>query len=183
MADHTNQVRTLAATRAEFARKLQAELSANGWSQADLVERAKTVAESEKAALQAYDVSNYIRGRSLPRPEKLATIARLFRTTPEALLPNRGVAPSRSSSPMEMRQGEDGNVWLRLERVVSYPTALAIMKLLADEDGATVVIQPSTGEDVVVEDAKGGRTSFDFKRLRQADEPRALPSDVVRSKK
>lgn len=123
--------------KVEFARRLQAEMAKHGWNQSDLVIAAKRYVPDGKT-IAAYDISNYIRGRSLPRSDKLEAVAKALGVSPAELLPHRGMPEvQRAVSPLQMRQDEDGNVWLKMDRVVSYPTALKIMALLADEDGST----------------------------------------------
>lgn len=149
--------------KTEFARRLQAELNHFGWTQADLVNAAKRHVP-EGRTIEAYDVSNYIRGRSLPTHYKLKAIAEALGKKEDELLPSRGTPEvQRTVSPLEMRQQEDGNVWLKLNRAVSYPTALKIMALLSEED------------DVVRRDAdRHGRPELGPTNIRKPDSDHLL---------
>lgn len=136
--------------KTEFARRLQSLLTSRGLSQTDF---AKAVEAKTGRALQAYHISNYIRGRSLPRQDVLYDLAKTLGVEPASLLPHRGMPEmQRALAPLEMRQTEDGNVWLKLNRSVTYATALKIMALLSEED-ATL---PQLKGDVRTRDADTG---------------------------
>lgn len=142
--------------KVEFARRLQAEMAKHGWNQSDLVIAAKRYVPDGKT-IAAYDISNYIRGRSLPRSDKLEAVAKALGVSPAELLPHRGMPEvQRAVSPLQMRQDEDGNVWLKMDRVVSYPTALKIMALLSEEDAPYPDRRVSV--KIIEENADGTRT-------------------------
>lgn len=119
----------------EFARRLQAELVRRGWSQGDLVSAAQPHVPEGKS-FAPYDVSNYIRGRSLPAAHKLQILCETLGLKPDELIPHRGQPEvQRSTARLETRvQDEDGNVWIRLNRAVSHEGAARIQAILNNED-------------------------------------------------
>jgi len=129
------------AVYAEFGRRLQARMIALGWNQSELSRRATAyLPKAAKDQIQGHSVgrdriSSYIRGKYLPRPDALAAIAKALKCEPEDLLPPGGVPSVVEEGPlMEMKSLDGQRVAIRLNRVVSQQTALAIMTLLAKED-------------------------------------------------
>lgn len=129
------------AVYAEFGRRLQARMIALGWNQSELSRRAtEHLPKAARGQTQGHTlgrdrISSYIRGKYLPRPEALAAIAKALKCEPEDLLPSAGVPSVVEEGPaMEMKSLDGQRVAIRLNRVVSQKTALAIMTLLAEED-------------------------------------------------
>jgi transcriptional regulator with XRE-family HTH domain len=125
----------------EFGRRLQARMIALGWNQSELSRRAtEYLPKPAKGQVQGHTlgrdrISSYIRGKYLPRPEALEAIAKALKCKPEDLLPPEGVPSVVEEGPlMEMRSIDAHRVAIRINRVVSQQTALAIMTLLAKED-------------------------------------------------
>lgn len=130
------------AVYAEFGRRLQARMIALGWNQSELSRRAtEFLPKPTKGQVQGHSlgrdrISSYIRGKYLPRPEALAAIAKALKCQPEDLLPAAGVPSVGEEGPlMEMKSLDSNRVAIRINRVVSQKTALAIMTLLSEEDG------------------------------------------------
>jgi transcriptional regulator with XRE-family HTH domain len=120
-----------------FARKLQQLIWDKNWSQSDLM-RALQAELGSKESIGRDSISNYIRGVALPTGSRLQAIAKVFNVDPKDLIPAAGrrVAGDRSA-PMEVKQLDDGNTWLRINQAVDYKTAMQILGLLtpkADED-------------------------------------------------
>ncbi len=125
----------------EFGRRLQARMIALGWNQSELSRRAtEHLPKPAKGQVQGHSlgrdrISSYIRGKYLPRPEALEAIAKALKCKPEDLLPSDFVPSVVEEGPlMEMRSLDNHRVAIRINRVVSQQTALAIMTLLAKED-------------------------------------------------
>ncbi len=136
-----NRSRGEQAVYQEFGRRLQARMIALGWNQSELSRRAtEFLPKPAKGQVQGHTlgrdrISSYIRGKYLPRPEALEAIAKALKCRPEDLLPPEGVPSVVEEGPlMEMRSLDNQRVAIRINRVVSQQTALAIMTLLAKED-------------------------------------------------
>lgn len=115
-------------TKQEFARRLQATLLEQGLSQADLARLADISRDA---------VSTYVRGRSLPTPANLEKLARALGVDAHTLLPNaRENATDNDTPSFEMREsaGHPGNVWVRVNRLMTFRQALAIAHILEPED-------------------------------------------------
>lgn len=124
-----------ALTKQEFGRRLQAALNDRGMSQADLARRAEEVT-GKKMGRDA--ISTYINGRSFPTPASLAQLCKALDMTREELLPNSLINASQDEHPaFEMRAaaGQPGRAWVRINRLMSFETAVEIARLLNVEDG------------------------------------------------
>lgn len=118
------------AVKVEFANRLQRAYEARGWNQSELARQAtKFMPEGQTFNRDA--VSTYVRAYCLPSPAKLHALARALHMEPEDLLPTRGIpSASDESPPFDMRQLQDGRVWLRVNQAVDWDVALEVMKLL-----------------------------------------------------
>lgn len=124
-----------ALTKQEFGRRLQAALNDRGWNQADLARRAEEVT-GKKMGRDA--ISTYINGRSFPTPASLAQLCKALDMTREELMPNALINASQDEHPaFEMRAaaGQPGRAWVRINRLMSFETAVEIARLLNVEDG------------------------------------------------
>jgi transcriptional regulator with XRE-family HTH domain len=118
------------AVKAEFARRLQQAFTAKGWTQSELARQAENKLPKGHE-FGRYNVSTYVRGKSLPGPVHLKALCDALGLKPEDLLPSRGVRQAGSDVPaLDVRDMADGNVWLRINQAVPWPTALKIMELL-----------------------------------------------------
>jgi transcriptional regulator with XRE-family HTH domain len=115
-------------TKVEFGRRLQALMLQKGWSQADL---------SRQSKLGRDAISTYIRGVSFPEPKNLQKLAKALGVESETLLPNSTIgAMQNDAAPMlEIKQahGRPNDVWIRVNRIVSFDTAAKIMAMLKEE--------------------------------------------------
>lgn len=139
---NTNRSQGELGVYAEFGRRLQARMIELGWNQSELSRRAtEHLPKAAKGQVQGHSlgrdrISSYIRGKYLPRPDALEAIAKALKCRPEDLLPAGRVPSVVEEGPlMEMKSLDGNRVAIRLNRVVSQQTALAIMTLLAKEDG------------------------------------------------
>ena len=112
-----------------------------GWNQSELSRRATGhLPKPAKGQVQGHSlgrdrISNYIRGKYLPRPDALAALAKALQCAPEDLVPVGGMPSVIEEGPMmEMKSIDGVRVAIRLNRVVSQKTATAIMTLLMQED-------------------------------------------------
>jgi transcriptional regulator with XRE-family HTH domain len=126
------------AVYAEFARRLQGRMVAKGWNQSELARRATdclpkpTDGQVQGHALGRDRISSYLRGKYLPRPDGLAALCKALKCDPSDLLPAGAVElPSLKTSTMEMKWV--GGNRFAINCVTSHETAVAIMKLLAQE--------------------------------------------------
>lgn len=121
------------AVRAEFGRRLYAEMTRRGWNQSELArEAAKFMPDGVFAR---NNVSRYVRGINLPRPAQLTALAKALGVDPFDLLSERGVPMAGRESPaFEIRNIGENRVWLRVNRAVSMTTALAVMNALQAEE-------------------------------------------------
>jgi transcriptional regulator with XRE-family HTH domain len=120
-------------TKQEFGRRVQAFMLNKGWNQSDLARASKLGRDA---------ISTYIRGVSFPEPVNLKKLAAALGVEQEQLLPNAAMrAMDSDPSPMlEIKQahGHPDQVWLRVNRLVSFEVAAEIFNLLKSEGPATV---------------------------------------------
>jgi transcriptional regulator with XRE-family HTH domain len=82
-------------------------------------------------------VSNYLRGKTKPRPEHLEPLALALGVSRDDLYPPPTVpVPDPPRMAFKMERQPDGRVRLQVDEDVSLSTAIEIMKLL-DRDAAT----------------------------------------------
>jgi transcriptional regulator with XRE-family HTH domain len=116
--------------RQEFGRRLQQKILSKGWRQSDLA-RATDIGKDS--------ISHYVRGRSLPGPKALNTMAKALGVSVADLLPNAPAAAMDEELPaLELRQaaGHPGMVWLRVNRALSFAVAAKIIDLIQADDEA-----------------------------------------------
>ncbi len=119
-------------TKQEFGKRLYKLMLSKGWTQSELARRAGNMPRDS--------VSVYIRGKSLPTPLNLQKLAKALGVKEEELLPNHIEGVIDSDHPaFEMRQSPNtpGVCWLRVNRLVSMKTALAVADLLTNDDAVT----------------------------------------------
>jgi transcriptional regulator with XRE-family HTH domain len=114
----------------DFAKRIQRAMIDKGWNQSELARRASAYLP-KNTPLGRDNVSHYVRGISLPRSAQLAALAKALGLKPADLLPTVPSA-AQKAPPFDMRQLEDGNVWLRVNQAVSFDQALKIMRLLQE---------------------------------------------------
>lgn len=130
-------------TKQEFGKRLYALMLGKGWTQSELARR---------SGVSRDNVSTYIRGVSLPTPLKLQALADAFELPPEELLPNlkeHAIDHDNPSFEMKASVSAPGQVWLRVNRLVSMSTAVKIAELLENDNvldrsgsGAAAPMQP-----------------------------------------
>lgn len=117
------------AIRLAFASRLQNAMIAKGWNQSELARRATEVSKSGPITRDV--VSVYIRAKSLPGPDNLASLAAALGMERSELLPSRGITAAVSAAPpAEVRDLGEGKVWIRINQEADWPTALEILGLL-----------------------------------------------------
>lgn len=138
---HANRDSSELAVYAEFGRRLQARMNQLGWNQSELSRRATAhLPAPAKGQVQGHSlgrdrISNYIRGKYLPRPDALDALAKALKCKAEDLMPHKGVPSVVEELPaMEMRSVDGHRVAMRINRTVSQKTATEIMALLLAED-------------------------------------------------
>jgi len=117
------------ALKVEFARRLQAKLIEKGIKQSELV-RLANVHLDKGSQIGRDSVSKYILGMNLPNPIYLTAIAKALGCKPEDLMPTAGLPSTGESLAFDMRQTNDGNVWLRVNQSVPRDDALKIAAIL-----------------------------------------------------
>ena len=120
------------AVRAEFARRLQRLIVDKGWSQVELANRASLHLPKDKV-IGRDSISQYINALSFPTPIRLKAIAKALGVEAEYLRPVRGVKQAGAPT-LEVRETEDGGVWLRVNQHVDWPTAAKVIELLKVEE-------------------------------------------------
>jgi transcriptional regulator with XRE-family HTH domain len=132
-ADQRNTVMKQA-TRAEFGRRLNAQLVKNGWTQAEFARRAE--AKAPKGMRIGTDsISHYINGRYLPSPSHVKVMAEALGVDPRELLPAKGVAEvGESLPPIGVQDLNNGTAWLRVNQAVPWPLAVKVLSLLRGEE-------------------------------------------------
>jgi transcriptional regulator with XRE-family HTH domain len=123
-----------ALTKQEFGRRLQQLLDEKNWSQADLA-RAVLEVTGEKMGRDA--ISTYINGRSFPTPASLNLLCKAFDLSRDELFPNATMIATNDEHPafeMKAATGQPGKAWVRVNRLLSFETAAAMVNLINEED-------------------------------------------------
>ena len=117
------------AVLSDFAKRLQEALRDKGWNQSELARQASKFMADEKFG--RYNVSEYIRGKSIPSPHYLSAMAKALGVKPEALLPTQYL-PSVDTKlpPLEVKDAGSGNAWLRVNQSVPWEVAIEVMKMI-----------------------------------------------------
>lgn len=116
------------AVKIDFANRLQKALIAKGINQSELARRASAQLPGKKTIGRDM-VSHYIRGVALPRPAHLEALAKALGVKAEDLMPNAPSAADKAPS-ADMKQLEDGNVWLRINQGVPMTKGLIVLSIL-----------------------------------------------------
>lgn len=116
------------AARAEFARRLQKALVEKGWTQSELARKAEVVYGKR---FGRDSISQYIRGETFPSPAKLGALAKVLGTTPQQLLPTKGIRGVHTAmQEMEVRSLGDGTTWFSINQALPQDVALRLMSVL-----------------------------------------------------
>lgn len=119
--------------KAEFGRRLQHFLTEKGWSQSDLA-RAATKHMPAKKPFRRDNVSNYIRGLQVPTPVRMNAMCMALGVSQFDLVPTGAVRSVDSNAPpLEMRPVDGGNVFLRINQIMSQDMALKILALISKD--------------------------------------------------
>lgn len=126
---------------AEFARRLQAAMQRKGWNQSELARACdKLLPKPVKGQLQNLKfgrdtISHYVRGVSMPRPERLAILAQALGVEQDDLVPPLGVPSAGGDRPaFQMSSAGEGRVFLSINRTMSMALAMKITQMLNEED-------------------------------------------------
>lgn len=114
----------------DFAKRLQKAMIDKGWNQSELARRASAFLP-KSSPLTRDSVSHYVRAVALPRPAQLAALAKALGKSPADLLPTVPTAVGKAP-PFDIRQLENGNVWLRVNQAVTFDQSLRIMHILQE---------------------------------------------------
>jgi transcriptional regulator with XRE-family HTH domain len=115
-------------SKQEFGRRVYSLMMSKGWHQSEL---------SRRSGLTRDSISTYIRGKVLPTPKKLESLAASLGVTPEELLPNHIESAIDEDTPafeMKVSPHAPNTAWLRVNRLVSVSTAVKIAELLQSDD-------------------------------------------------
>jgi transcriptional regulator with XRE-family HTH domain len=108
-------------TKQQFGRRLHKLMLAKGWRQADL---------ARAAGLQRANVNSYVNGGSYPSELNLRALAQALGTEPETLLPNYAIDSVASDEAKTELHVVNGKAVLRVNCLVSVPTAVEIVRLI-----------------------------------------------------
>ena len=111
-------------TKQEFGRRVYEAMLNAGLSQSDL---------ARASDLNRDAISTYVRGKSLPSPANLERLAAALHVEASALLPNYHESAIDHDFPaleIKISPSSPGTAWLRVNRLVTVPTALKIAELL-----------------------------------------------------
>ncbi|ORE89955.1 hypothetical protein ATO13_23821 [Stappia sp. 22II-S9-Z10] len=117
-----------------FAKRLNEAMVSKGWSQSDLARQASRFLADGKT-FHRDNISKYVRAISAPGPVHLSAMARALGMQPNDLLSDTNV-PSIQSSQSIVVQGDvdgEGLAWLKIDRPVSWETAMEVMRLLRED--------------------------------------------------
>lgn len=122
--------------KVEFARRLQQRMRAKGFTQTDLANRASERMPGD-AVIGKDSISLYIRGKSFPGPTRVQALADALGTTAEELIPTRGVKTAEGAHPsVAVKEAEDGQAWIRINKKVKWTTAVKVLELLKTEENS-----------------------------------------------
>lgn len=125
------------AVAVEFARRLQQLMDKKGYNQSDLA-RAATKFMPEGKVIGRDTISLYMNARNLPRSERLDAICQALGVEKKDLLPTRGItASAKITPPLDVREMDNGTVWLRVNQAVTWPVAIKVMELIKGENAAS----------------------------------------------
>ncbi|MGO4704766.1 helix-turn-helix domain-containing protein [Microvirga sp. 2MCAF38] len=111
-------------TKHEFGKRLHKLMTEKGWHQSEL---------ARQAGLQRDSVSTYINGRSLPTPLSLNRLAAALGVAAEDLIPNhieQSLDQHKPAFEMKASASAPDMAWVRVNRLVSFDTAVKIGELL-----------------------------------------------------
>lgn len=133
-SDSLDQMSSLAPrsiSRQAFARRLYQLMLKRGWNQSEL---------GRQAGLPRDRISTYVRGAVLPTPQSLAALARAFNMSPHDLLPDHVESAIDADNPafeMKVSPNDPSVAWLRVNRLVTLKTAVAVAELLEADNAAS----------------------------------------------
>lgn len=117
----------------EFARRLRELMDQHGWNQSETARQAAR--HMPTGTFGRYNISAYLKEKSLPGPDHLNALAKAFRVPPSSLLsytPRPGLEPA---VPVEVKDVGGGRAWLRINKAVPWDTAVAVMKIIGEDKG------------------------------------------------
>lgn len=117
--------------REKFAKRLEYEIASRGWNQSDLAREASKHHPNGEIARD--NISNYCLAKALPGPSFLLAIAKALQTTPEDLLPERGITIPRNVGALpstDVRDAGDGMAFLRINKRLPWQVAVEILGVL-----------------------------------------------------
>lgn len=121
------------AAKIKFAKRLSAAMARKGLRQTQLAQLANERLSGKNIGRDS--VSQYVRGISLPSLDRLNAMAAVLGVEPEELMPAKGVAgPNDPTGDLGVHETSDGLAWLKINRAVTWKTALKILALLNEED-------------------------------------------------
>lgn len=125
----------MSTTKERFSKHLLKEIVDRGWSQSELARRATTFMPDGKVVGRD-SISKYIKAQFLPNPGHLKAIADALGLDPADLLDDpRGQRLSEKMSapaPLEIKQDDDGLVWLRVNEKVPLGVALDVARMVKE---------------------------------------------------
>jgi transcriptional regulator with XRE-family HTH domain len=116
--------------RTEFAAKLRRLINDKGWSPSEFSRRVKDNMPGD-SDFRPDTVSTYLNAKSMPTDLRLEAMARTLGVKKEDLLPHKGLLVHRdNASPFQIKQLEDGQTWVYVNRAMPLEDALEIMAVL-----------------------------------------------------
>lgn len=116
--------------KVEFARRLQHLMTERGFNQSELARRAAE--HTSNGRFGRDNISNYIRGVSLPSPIHMRALVMALGCQSSELMPTRGMPKVDDRLPsFDMRKIGDSAAWIRMNREVSWQAALEIARLIS----------------------------------------------------
>lgn len=115
-------------TKQDFGRRLYKLMMGKRWNQSEL---------ARQSGLPRDSISTYIRGKSLPTPTNLQSLAEALGVPAEELLPNQiesAIDEDTPSLDIKVSPGSTNVAWLRVNRLVTVKTALKVAELLEADD-------------------------------------------------
>jgi len=128
-----------------FGVRLHHELMKRGWSQSDFARAlwpGETITDSRGySAPRGRDrVSSWLADKSMPSPPQLRRICEVLQWDIDEVSPGTNLSRTERATPamsLEMLSGAPDRVLLKINKLVSLKTAVAIAKLIEEEEGAS----------------------------------------------
>ena len=122
----------------EFARRLDLLMRAKNWNPSDLARAAFGTLRDRGGNIvprRQDSISFYLQGKALPNIESRNALAEALGVSNEELLPDAALDKTDSSTLLEISEGPEGTMRIRVDQFVSPEQAIEIWRILRKGKG------------------------------------------------